>query len=99
MRIHCPFCGSRDSAEFVCRGEARDWPKDLADADAAFAYVYGRQNPAGPVRELWYHAQGCGSWIEIERDTRTHAILSAVLASQRRAPAVLPVGSTRAGKE
>ena len=41
--------------------------------------VHRRANPRGPHRELWYHAMGCESWIEVERDTQTHAILSARL--------------------
>jgi sarcosine oxidase subunit delta len=47
---------------------------------AFFDYVYIRDNPAGPMRELWYHAQGCRNWIVVTRDTRTHEIFGAVLA-------------------
>ena len=39
-------------------------------------YVYLRDNPAGTIRELWYHASGCRSWLVVTRDTRTHAIES-----------------------
>jgi sarcosine oxidase subunit delta len=53
-----------------------------ADApDAAFHdYVYLRDNPAGPCRELWFHAAGCHSWLVVERDTRTHEIRSVTFA-------------------
>jgi sarcosine oxidase subunit delta len=53
-----------------------------ADApDAAFHdYVYLRDNPAGPYRELWFHAAGCHSWLVVERDTRTHEIRSVTFA-------------------
>jgi sarcosine oxidase subunit delta len=53
-----------------------------ADApDAAFHdYVYLRDNPAGPYRELWFHAAGCHSWLIVERDTRTHEIRSVTFA-------------------
>jgi sarcosine oxidase subunit delta len=72
MRIPCPFCGERDAQEFVYRGDAAPVrPSDDADFHD---YVYLRDNPAGTLRELWYHAQGCRNWIEITRDTRTHAI-------------------------
>src|SRR5690348_859280 len=38
-------------------------------------YVYLRDNPCGPLDELWYHAAGCRSWFHVLRDTRTHEIL------------------------
>ena len=37
-------------------------------------YVYLRDNPRGPLRELWYHAAGCHSWLVVTRDTLTHEI-------------------------
>ena len=40
------------------------------------SYVYLRENPAGPHRELWYHGAGCQAWLAVERDTRTHVIAS-----------------------
>jgi sarcosine oxidase subunit delta len=42
--------------------------------------VYLRDNPAGPCRELWFHAAGCHSWLVVERDTRTHEIRSVTFA-------------------
>jgi len=82
VRLPCPFCGERDAAEFVYRGDAspvRPHP-DNGSTEAMFDYVYLRDNPAGPLAEHWYHAAGCRSWIEVVRDTRTHAVLSAKLA-------------------
>jgi heterotetrameric sarcosine oxidase delta subunit len=81
MRIPCPFCGERDSGEFVYRGDASlARPSD----DAGFHdYVYLRTNPAGPIEEHWYHAQGCRNWIIVARDTRSHAIEISRLASER----------------
>ena len=78
MRIPCPFCGERDLAEFVYRGDAA--PRRPADDAAMLDYVYLRENPAGPLDEHWYHASGCRSWIVVTRDVRTHAITRAVLA-------------------
>ncbi len=37
-------------------------------------YVYLRDNPAGPHRELWQHVSGCRAWLVVTRDTRTHEI-------------------------
>ena len=84
MRIPCPFCGERDLREFACLGDATVTRPDPAAANAEglfFDYVYLRDNPAGAHRELWYHAQGCRSWLRVDRDTRTHHIAGASLAS------------------
>ena len=82
MRIPCPFCGDRDAQEFVHRGDAAPQRPAIGatDAEAMFAYLYLRDNPAGPIREHWYHAQGCRNWLVVERDTRTHRIAGAALA-------------------
>jgi methylglutamate dehydrogenase subunit B len=83
MRIPCPFCGERDAHEFAYLGDAdvrRPDPAAPEAENAFFDYVYLRHNPAGPHRELWYHAAGCRSWLTVERDTRTHAIARATLA-------------------
>ena len=80
MRIACPFCGDRDALEFVYRGDAAT--RRPEGDDGVFDYVYLRDNPAGPMREHWYHAQGCRNWIEVARDTRTHEVLGASLAGR-----------------
>jgi sarcosine oxidase subunit delta len=88
MRIPCPFCGERDAQEFAYHGDATLSRPELPDTDpadaAAFAdYVYLRDNPAGRHRELWYHGAGCRAWLEVDRDTRSHAVHGAVLAAER----------------
>lgn len=80
MRIPCPYCGERDVHEFVYRGDAS--LVRPAGEDSFYAYVYLRKNPAGPMREHWYHAQGCRNWIEVERDTTTHEIFGGKLAKK-----------------
>ncbi|HWU02965.1 MAG TPA: sarcosine oxidase subunit delta [Novosphingobium sp.] len=84
MRIPCPFCGSRDSREFVYRGDAaptRPMGEDATtDSNAMYDYVYLRDNPAGLIEELWYHAQGCRNWLRVARHTRTHEVTGAALA-------------------
>jgi len=84
MRIPCPYCGERDAHEFVYRGDAVPRRPQGVDADeAAFVdYVYPRDNVAGPMREHWYHAQGCRNWILVERDTRSHAIAGATFVRE-----------------
>ncbi len=78
MRIACPFCGERGIEEFSYVGDAT-LKRSTADAPAQdwVDFVYMRTNPAGPHSELWYHTSACRGFIRIERDTRTHAILSA----------------------
>lgn len=83
MRIKCPHCGERGHDEFVYHGDATVTRPDgqipeTADAPAMPAwmdYVYLRDNPAGPHRELWYHTGGCRTWLIVTRDTRSHEIL------------------------
>ncbi|GLH80286.1 sarcosine oxidase subunit delta [Bradyrhizobium sp. SSBR45G] len=84
MRIPCPFCGERDLMEFAYHGDTEPRPDPTA-ADASqlfFDAVYLRDNPAGRHQELWYHAQGCRSWLVVTRDVRTHEVLGATLAKR-----------------
>ena len=83
MRIECPFCGERDLSEFTYRGAAGDFAASSAVARLVEPHavtVYLRSNPAGAHCELWRHGYGCGSWLEVTRDTRTHLISAVRLA-------------------
>jgi methylglutamate dehydrogenase subunit B len=80
MRINCPYCGDRDAQEFVYRGDAA--PARPDDGSGFYEYVYERDNVAGPMREHWYHAQGCRNWLVVTRDTVSHAITGAALARE-----------------
>ncbi len=75
MRLRCPHCGERSIDEFMQLGAA-DPVRPAADAElAAFVdYVYLRDNPAGPHRELFQHVAGCRALLIVSRDTRTHEI-------------------------
>ena len=82
MRLPCPFCGERGIEEFSYFGDAtRTRPGGNARVEAWIDYVYFRDNPEGPHRELWLHASACRRVLVVERDTRTHAILSAGFAA------------------
>jgi heterotetrameric sarcosine oxidase delta subunit len=84
MRITCPYCGERDASEFTYLGAAdlqRPDPVGEGAAQAFYDYVYLRDNPAGVLAELWYHASGCHSWLRVERDTRSHIIHAVAYAS------------------
>ena len=84
MLIPHPLLGLRDSSEFTYLGDASlidrpDWRAEGAVA-RFHDYLYLRDNPAGPHRELWFHEQGDRSWLVVTRDTTTHEILGAELA-------------------
>jgi sarcosine oxidase subunit delta len=85
MRIPCPICGARDRREFYYRGAALERPDPQAGDDAWADYVHLRDNPAGEIRDLWYHAGGCGAWLVVTRDTVSHVIRGAELAAGGRA--------------
>jgi sarcosine oxidase subunit delta len=83
MRIDCPYCGMRGNEEFAYLGDATvrrpQWGETEeagphADASAWHDYVYIRNNPAGPHKELWQHTYGCRQWLVVTRDTRSHTI-------------------------
>lgn len=79
MRIPCPFCGPRDRREFTYLGSEAYLDRPAADApvEAWDAYLHLRDNPAGPVRDLWYH-DPCGAWACVSRDTVSHEVHDAV---------------------
>ena len=89
IRIPCPFCGVRDHTEFSYEGDATVvYPALDAPEQEWFDAVFLRENPRGPHREFWRHAYGCGSMIEVERDTVTHEIGNVRLAHPGMAKAV-----------
>ena len=76
QQFTCPFCGERPEIEFVYVRSLESVPSQVsAGVKQELARIYYRANPRGPSRELWQHAFGCRSWLAIERDTVTHAVL------------------------
>ena len=83
MIIEHPLLGPRDAAEFVYLGDAVmiDRPDGMTiDDNGMHDYMYLRDNPAGDIRELWYHEQGDRSWLVVTRNTITHEIIKVELA-------------------
>ncbi|HKP77620.1 MAG TPA: sarcosine oxidase subunit delta [Phenylobacterium sp.] len=80
MRIPCPYCGERDALEFVYRGDAS--PVRPEGEEGFHDYLYLRRNPAGPIHEHWYHAQGCRTWIVVNRHTVTHEVFGSEFAQK-----------------
>ena len=83
MRIPCPVCGERDRREFYYVGDAKivNRPSSDASEDIWNDYLHNRENPAGVTRDLWYHESGCNSWLVVTRNTVTHEVESAELAT------------------
>lgn len=84
MIIDHPLLGPRDSSAFTYLGDASlidrpDWQSKNAPRDF-YEYQYLRDNPAGLLRELWYHEAGDRSWLVVTRNTVTHEITSVELA-------------------
>jgi sarcosine oxidase subunit delta len=88
MRIACCHCGIRGHEEFTYLGDATlarpsaDPATPIDDDQRArwHDYVYLRDNPSGPHRELWHHSGGCRAWLVVTRDTRTHEVLDVKMA-------------------
>ncbi|MAB87116.1 MAG: sarcosine oxidase subunit delta [Rhodobacteraceae bacterium] len=77
MNIPCPFCGPRNEAEFAFGGPVKPHrPDPNAVSEVEWTqYITTVPNPLGPVEERWWHVKGCGTWLTIWRDTRTHDIV------------------------
>ena len=76
MRLNCPLCGDRDLREFAYYGASvyADRPEPGATPEVWDDYLHLRDNPAGETTDLWYHELGCSAWIEVQRNTISHAI-------------------------
>jgi heterotetrameric sarcosine oxidase delta subunit len=84
MIIECPLCGPRDLREFTIKGSAvaLDRPAPSAPLSDWDDYLHLRDNPAGDIRELWYHEMGCACWLVVARNTVTHVVTGVTLAAQ-----------------
>lgn len=77
LQIQCPFCGSRDEADFSYGGESHVIRPSPNVTDAEWAdYLYNRRNPKGVHNERWCHLSGCGQWFNMARDTVTHEVIA-----------------------
>jgi heterotetrameric sarcosine oxidase delta subunit len=83
LRIPCPYCGGRDETEFTYGGPSHVTRPELASTDVEWTrYLYHRANPKGPYRERWWHADGCGRWFNVLRDTATNEVLGTYLMGE-----------------
>ena len=78
QQFPCPWCGLRGDGEFRYGGDAgKRRPESKVSAEQWAHYRFYRTNGKGRTRELWLHADGCGRWLEIERDTVSHDVIHA----------------------
>lgn len=71
--IPCPLNGLRNADEFAYGGEVGAIPAPDASDEAWIQYIFARKNPAGLVREWWYHVPS-SFWFILERDTVTDTV-------------------------
>src|SRR5262249_28729346 len=84
LLIPCPWCGPRAQAEFTYGGDATlKRPSSDASETEGVAYVFLRDNPAGPPERLWQPTAGRRQWLRVRRDTRTHEILGSARPDAR----------------
>ena len=78
----CPFCWLVPNAEnaaptnFAFGGEVKSRPRQGANEEAWFQYIYTKANEAGEQKEWWFHRNGCRKWFQALRDTRTNTVLA-----------------------
>ncbi len=76
MLLPCPWCGYRNVSEFAYGGELVTRPDPATTTrDEWRAYLYLRDNPAGLLREGWYHRAGCRQYFQAVRDTTDNTVL------------------------
>ncbi len=85
VRIRCPHCGLRSHAEFSYGGDARRQRPAESNADAAVwsDHVFLRDNPRDVHEEYWQHTHGCRVWLQVTRNTATHAISAVSIAADK----------------
>ena len=69
--ITCPNCGPRSVHEFRFGSEEKEnvnWDERI-DRTRRYEIVHHRINIAGSQKELWFHRDGCETWVSILRDT------------------------------
>ncbi len=84
LLIPCPHCGPRAQIEFSYGGDAgveRPVMDESVSQQQWLDHIYLRDNPRGEHLEWWQHSSGCRAWIKVRRNTLTHHISGAWLAT------------------
>lgn len=75
--LSCPWCGPRNVSEYHSLGEVVDRPDPSTASRWEWrTYLYLRRNPAGRVRERWFHRAGCRRYFDADRDTRDNTVFA-----------------------
>ena len=71
--LTCHACGvTAEETEFHGGGEAHLKRFGPGSSEEEFeGYLFMRENPKGVHFERWRHANGCGKWFLVARDTMT----------------------------
>lgn len=73
--LNCPLNGPRNIAEFAYGGEVEPMPDPARCSGKQWAeYIFMSENPAGVVREWWFHT-ATAYWFIAERNTVTDEII------------------------
>ena len=80
--MHCPLNGPRNMSEFSYGGDVAPMP-DPRDCSAEewSEYIFMTDNPAGFVREWWFH-NATSYWFIAERSTATDEITKTYPATE-----------------
>ena len=77
LLIKCPYCGKRDHSEFTYGSDASiKYPNLDASTEEWVKAIFFREHIRGVQKETWHHLNGCRMWLEVERSTETHEIIS-----------------------
>ena len=80
--LHCPLNGPRNISEFAYGGEVENMPDPITASSEEWAeYIFMPDNPAGLVREWWFHT-ATSYWFVAERNTVTDEIIKTYPASE-----------------
>lgn len=87
--VPCPHCGPRNASEFRWVGDAKSRPDpNRATPEEWRAYLYLHVNPAGWMRETWFHRAGCRRYVTLERHTVSNAFRAGADRGRGAAPGV-----------
>jgi sarcosine oxidase subunit delta len=80
--LNCPLNGPRNISEFVWGGEVKAMPDPVTGSDDQWAeFVHLEDNPAGIIREWWFHS-ATSFWFIAERNTLTDEIVRTYRATE-----------------
>ena len=80
--MHCPLNGPRNLSEFSYGGEVEPMPDPRECSEEEWSeYIFMTDNPAGFVREWWYHI-ATSYWFIAERSTVTDKIVKTYPATE-----------------